>query len=203
MKTEIIKTSKLNNNTGQVDGLPKNPRFLKDDKFMKLKKSIDQDPEMLELREVLAYDNGGELVVIGGNMRLRACKELGIKEVPCKILPKETPIEKLKAYTIKDNSSFGDWDFELLANEWDAMDLDDWGVFVPMNPPEIDYSILDGDDLTQSLDDMASGVKKAIQIEFEPEHYEEAAALVKFWRERNAYIGGMIIELLKSEKSKL
>ncbi len=63
MKTELIKTSKLSNNTGQVDGLPKNPRFLKDDKFLKLKKSIEQDPEMLELREVLAYDNGGELVV--------------------------------------------------------------------------------------------------------------------------------------------
>ena len=103
MQTQLIKVSKLKNNNGQIEGLPKNPRILKDDKFIKLKKSLEDDPEMLELREVIAYDNNGELVVICGNMRLRALKELGIKEVPTKILPNETSVEKLKAYTIKDN----------------------------------------------------------------------------------------------------
>ncbi len=78
MISKLVKISSLKNNTGQVEGLPKNPRILKDEKFEKLKKSIQDDPEMLELREVIAYDNQGDLVVICGNMRLKALKELGI-----------------------------------------------------------------------------------------------------------------------------
>ena len=131
MQTQLVKIKDLKNNTGQVEGLPKNPRILKDDKFIKLKKSLEDDPEMLELREVIAYDNNGELIVICGNMRLKALKELGIKEVPTKILPTETSVEKLKAYTIKDNVSFGDHDWEVLANEWDSEQLEDWGLDVP------------------------------------------------------------------------
>jgi len=131
MQTQIVKTSQLKNNTGQVDGLPKNPRLLKDDKFKKLKQSLQDDPEMLELREVIAYDNNGELVVICGNMRLKALQELGVKEVPTKILPKDTSVEKLKAYTIKDNVAFGEHSWEDLANEWEAADLDKWGLDVP------------------------------------------------------------------------
>ena len=131
MQTQLVKIKDLKNNTGQVEGLPKNPRILKDDKFIKLKKSLEDDPEMLELREVIAYDNNGELIVICGNMRLKALKELGIKEVPTKILPNETSVEKLKAYTIKDNVSFGDHDWEVLANEWDSEQLEGWGLDVP------------------------------------------------------------------------
>ena len=132
MQTQLVKIKDLKNNTGQVEGLPKNPRILKDDKFIKLKKSLEDDPEMLELREVIAYDNNGELIVICGNMRLKALKELGIKEVPTKILPNETSVEKLKAYTIKDNVSFGDHDWEVLANEWNSEELESWGLDVPV-----------------------------------------------------------------------
>lgn len=132
METVKIKLSKLKSNTGQVDGLPKNPRFIKDEKFEKLVKSIKEDPEMLNLREVLAYDTGTELVVIAGNMRLKACKELGIKEVPCKILPTDTPLQKLKAYTIKDNVSFGEHDFDLLREDWDLGELESWGIDMPV-----------------------------------------------------------------------
>ena len=139
MQTQLVKIKDLKNNTGQVEGLPKNPRILKDDKFIKLKKSLEDDPEMLELREVIAYDNNGELIVICGNMRLKALKELGIKEVPTKILPTETSVEKLKAYTIKDNVSFGDHDWEVLANEWNNEQLEEWGLDVP-NWNEQDYS---------------------------------------------------------------
>jgi hypothetical protein len=131
MKTEIVKISQLKTNNGQIEGLPKNPRFLKDEKFEKLKKSLQEDPEMLELREIIAYDNNGQLVVICGNMRLRAMQDLGIKEAPTKILPTETSIEKLKAYTIKDNVGFGEHDWEILANEWDVEQLEDWGLDVP------------------------------------------------------------------------
>lgn len=132
MQQQLIKVSQLKNNTGQVEGLPKNPRLMRDEKFAKLKKSLEDDPEMMQLREVIAYDNNGELVVICGNMRLRALKDLGIKEVPVKVLPTDTPVEKLKAYTIKDNVPFGEHDWSDLANEWDADLLADWGVDVPI-----------------------------------------------------------------------
>jgi site-specific DNA-methyltransferase (adenine-specific) len=136
MQTQLIKVKDLKNNTGQIEGLPKNPRILKDDKFIKLKKSLEDDPEMLQLREVIVYDNNGELIVICGNMRLKALKELGIKEVPTKILPSDTPIEKLKAYTIKDNVSFGDHDWSLLS-EWDSEQLEEWGLEVPSFETEV------------------------------------------------------------------
>lgn len=131
MQVQLIDIKKLKNNTGQIEGLPKNPRLLKDDKFWKLVKSIQEDPEMLDLREIIAYDNNGELVVICGNMRLKASKEANLKEVPVKILPANTPIQKLKAYTIKDNVSFGENDWEDLANNWDAEQLTDWGLNIP------------------------------------------------------------------------
>jgi hypothetical protein len=131
MKQQLVKISQLKNNTGQNKGLPKNPRILKDDKFKKLKKSIHEDPEMLELREIIAYDNNGKLVVICGNMRLRAMQDLGIKEAPTKILPPETPIEKLKAYVIKDNVSFGEHNWDTLANEWNVEELAEWGLDIP------------------------------------------------------------------------
>lgn len=131
MQQQLIKISELKNNTGQVEGLPKNPRFIKDHKYAKLKASLEADPEMMELREVIAYDNNGELVVICGNMRLRALKELGVKEVPVKVLPKETPAEKLRAYTIKDNVGFGEDSWDDLANDWNPVELEEWGLELP------------------------------------------------------------------------
>jgi hypothetical protein len=91
----------------------------------------------------------------------------------------------------------------MLANEWDAESLGEWGLDVWKNQPEVDYSILDEEDVSDQLSDMTAGVKKAIQIEFEAEHYEQAYELVKFWRERSAYVGGMVMEHLKAEKEKL
>lgn len=131
MLSELVSASRLKSNTGQVPGLPKNPRLIKDDKFDKLKKSIQDDPEMLELREVIAYEFNGELVVIAGNMRLKACTELGIKQIPTKILPPTTPIEKLKAYTIKDNIGYGDHNWPDLQIEWDVQQLSEWGLDIP------------------------------------------------------------------------
>ena len=118
-------------NTGQIAGLPANPRFIRDEKFNLLKKSIEENPEMLGLRELLVYPLGDQFVVIGGNMRLEACKALGYKTVPCKVLDAATSVEQLKAYTIKDNAGFGEWDWDLLGNEWDSAQLTEWGVDVP------------------------------------------------------------------------
>lgn len=98
MQAKIIKISDLHLNTGQIKDVPKNPRFIKDERYEALKKSIEDDPEMLQLREIVAYDNNGELVVILGNMRYRAMKELGYKDAPVKALPTETDAKKLRAY---------------------------------------------------------------------------------------------------------
>jgi DNA modification methylase len=125
-----IKIENLAPNEGQIEGLPKNPRFIKDDKFENLKKSLQDDPEMLNLRELLVFFYDKKYVIIGGNMRYRAAVDLGIKELPCKIIPPETPVSKLKAYTIKDNAGYGEWSWDDLANEWDADELDNWGVDV-------------------------------------------------------------------------
>lgn len=125
-----IRLSNLSPNSGQIEGLPANPRLIKDDKFEKLKKSLKDDPEMLELRELLVFKWGEEYVIIGGNMRYRAAVDLDIEELPCKIIPPETPIEKLKAYVMKDNIAYGDYDYDMLANDWDSEDLDDWGLDV-------------------------------------------------------------------------
>lgn len=122
-----IAVALLQCNEGQIEGLPRNPRFIKDERFKKLVKSLQDDPEMLDLRELIVYPHGKHFVVIGGNMRLRAGKELGFELMPCKILPADTPIEKLKAYVIKDNNAFGNDDFDLLANEWDTEFLEDCG----------------------------------------------------------------------------
>ena len=126
----LIPLSKIESNKGQIEGLPKNPRLIKDGKFEALKKSIEQDPEMTALRELLVIEHNGKYVIIGGNMRYRAMKDLGIKEAPCKVIPADTDVEKLKAYTIKDNAGYGEWDWDDLANEWCDEPLSDWGVDV-------------------------------------------------------------------------
>ena len=128
---------KIENNFGQIEGLPKNPRFIRDHKYEKLVKSIQDDPEMLLLRELVVYPLNNKYVVIMGNMRLRACTELGYKTMPCKILHSGTPLEKLKAYTIKDNVSYGEHNWDLIANEWDVEQLKEWAVDLPVNTVEI------------------------------------------------------------------
>lgn len=128
MQARTIKLSDLHLNTGQIKDVPKNPRFIKDERYEALKKSIEDDPEMLQLRELVAYDNNGELVVILGNMRYRAMKELGYKDAPVKVLPPETDAKKLRAYIQKDNIAFGQNDWDLLGNEWDVEELQDFGL---------------------------------------------------------------------------
>ena len=187
----------------EVKANAKNPRIIKDDKFRKLVKSIQEFPDMLNKRPLIVYtDVDNKYVVLGGNMRLKACKEIGLKEVPV-ILADEWTEEQKAEFLVKDNVGFGEWDWDVLANEWNAELLNDWGLYVPEIPSEVDYSILDDEDLDGELNDMADGVKKAIQIEFEAEHYDQAAELVKFWREQSGYVGGMIMEYLKAEKDKL
>lgn len=142
-------------NEGQMYGLPRNPRWIRDARFEALKKSIEDAPEMLDLREILVYPladlEGHEdhYIVIGGNMRLRACIELGYKELPCKVLDLETPVKKLREYVIKDNQAFGQDDYDLLSSEWSDEELQDWGFELPYGAGEFtdeDYENEEGGD---------------------------------------------------------
>jgi tRNA G10 N-methylase Trm11 len=128
IQSVLLPISDLETNKGQVEGLAKNPRLIRDERYNKLKRSIEENPEMLALRECLVFPHGKKYVVIGGNMRYRAQRELGYTEIVCKIIPPQTPVEDLRAYTIKDNAGFGEWDFDTLANEWNPEDLASWGV---------------------------------------------------------------------------
>jgi hypothetical protein len=190
-----IKNVKLS----EVKSNPNNPRIIKDDKFNKLVKSIKEFPKMLEIRPIVV---NADMIVLGGNMRLKACKEAGLKEVPV-IFAHDLTEEEQRQFIIKDNVGFGEWDWDMLANEWEPEALKEWGLDVPNWGETPNYDILDDDEANGQLEDMTSGVKKAIQIEFDLEHYDEAFELVKFWREQGAYVGAMIVEHLKAEKHKL
>jgi hypothetical protein len=192
MKSQKVKISEVKAN-------PNNPRIIKDDKFAKLVKSITDFPQMLNLRPIVVND---DMIVLGGNMRLKACKEAGLKEVPI-IKASELTEQQQKEFIVKDNVGYGEWDWDDLANNWESEELNEWGLNVPQFEAPVDYSILDSIDLTNELSEMTNGVKKAIQIEFEAEHYEEASELVKFWREQQLYIGGFLMEKLNEEKNKL
>ncbi len=106
---------------------PNNPRFIKDDKFKNLVKSIKEFPEMLSLRPVVVNK---DMIILGGNMRYKAAKEAGLKEIPILIANNITQ-EQEREFLIKDNTSGGEWDWDILANEWDADELNDWGLETP------------------------------------------------------------------------
>jgi hypothetical protein len=106
---------------------PNNPRLIKDDKFEKLVKSIKEFPEMLDIRPIVV---NSDMVILGGNMRFKACKEAGLKEIPVIVADNLTE-EQQREFLIKDNTSGGEWDFEILANEWDVEQLEDWGLDMP------------------------------------------------------------------------
>lgn len=130
---------------------PTNPRVLRDEKFAKLVQSIRDFPDMLNKRPIIAVtDTDGKLMVLGGNMRLRACIDLKMKEVPV-ILADEWTEEQRREFIIKDNVGFGEWDWDQLANEWDAGELADWGLDFP-KVPDFDAGTMDDQG---SLDEIA------------------------------------------------
>lgn len=202
VKVEELKPIQIINNNGQLEGLPKNPRLIKDENFEKLKKSISECKIMTSIREVVVYPFNENYIVIAGNMRFKAMEELGFKKIPCKILPESTPMKVVREIAIKDNNHSGENDWDVISSDWDSEELNDWGLEVFIEE-DVDYSILDDEDVSEQLTSMTKGVKKAIQIEFEAEHYNAAAELVKFFREEKLYIGGFLIKKLKEEKEKI
>ena len=135
---ELVSIKEVKNNED-------NPRFIKDAKFKKLVKSIKEFPEMLKLRPIVV---NSDMVVLGGNMRLKACKEAGLTEVWI-LKADELTKEQEREFIVKDNVGFGEWDWDLLANEWSSIQLDDWGMDAWQNLEDIDtsddFSLPDGD----------------------------------------------------------
>jgi len=141
----------------QVKTNDSNPRYIKDEKFKKLVKSIKQFPEMLQARPIVVNK---DMVVLGGNMRLRACQEAGLKEVFIKVV--DWSEEKQNEFIIKDNVGFGEWDWDILANEWNTTDLEDWGLDgFPFN------------DDVQDEKDLSDNLKQSFKIEIDLETEEE------------------------------
>jgi hypothetical protein len=114
-------------NINEIKPNPNNPRIIKDEKFKKLVKSIQDFPQMLELRPIVIDENN---IVLGGNMRLKACIEAGLKDVPVK-QAKELTEEQKKEFIVKDNVGYGEWDWDDLANNWDEQLLTEWGLDIP------------------------------------------------------------------------
>ena len=119
MKTVKVKISDIKAN-------PNNPRLIKDDKFKKLVQSIKDFPEMLNIRPIVVNK---DMIILGGNMRYKACKEAGLKEIP--IIITDLSEDKQREFLIKDNTSGGEWDWEVLANEWNNEELEAWGLDLP------------------------------------------------------------------------
>lgn len=178
-ETKNIRMSLLELNEGQMYGLPKNPRWIRDARYEALKKSIQDAPEMLELRELLVYPlddmegHEGKFIIIGGNMRYRACLELGYQEIPCKVIPLETPVKKLREYVIKDNEGFGQNDWDLLSAEWETDELQSYGMELDYIAPVSDVNI---DDLFEEekkeTEAEAKKEKPVIMVEI-PEEFED------------------------------
>ncbi len=176
MKTEKIAINKIKLN-------PNNPRLIKDDKFAKLVQSIKDFPEMLEIRPIVVND---DMIILGGNMRFKACKEAGLKEVSI-IKVSGLSAEKQREFLIKDNVSGGEWDWQLLQ-EWDSLELESWGLDVigfDLDSDELgtDFSLPDGDkapfqQMTFTLaDEQAEQIKNAIQDIKETEEYKYAETM--------------------------
>ena len=191
MKQKVSITSVIENS--------QNPRFIRDSKFKKLVNSIIEFPEMLEKRPLVVDEN---MVVLGGNMRLKACKSAGLSEVWVDVAEGWNEKQK-KEFIVKDNVGFGEWDWDVLANEWNTEQLTEWGLNLPEFDRDLDYGILDEIDLDTELDEMTGNVKKAIQIPFDSVDYERAFELVKEFRDQKIYVGKLLIQKLEDEKNTL
>ncbi|QDP52939.1 MAG: hypothetical protein Tp165SUR256671_20 [Prokaryotic dsDNA virus sp.] len=144
---EQIKIYKIKTN-------PKNPRIIKNDKYKKLVKSIQEFPEMLKLRPIVVDEN---MMVLGGNMRLKACKEAGMKEVWIDIAEGLTDEQK-DEFIVKDNVGFGEWEWDMLANEWDSVKLAEWGLDVWQN---------EDDKFDSDVNDISDNIGEEFRVEVE------------------------------------
>ena len=154
----------------EIKSNPNNPRIIKDHKFKQLVKSIQDFPQMLELRPIVIDENN---MVLGGNMRLKACLEAGLTDVPV-IHANNLSEEKKKEFIVKDNVGYGEWDWDDLANNWDALELTEWGLDIP----NFDAEGFADKNKELSLDDVSDSM--TINLKYtEDEYYIVKEALLK------------------------
>lgn len=172
-----------------------NPRTINKHKFQKLVNSVKEFPEMLSLRPIIVDKDN---VILGGNMRYKACKELGLKEVYI-IQAADLDDKQAQEFIVKDNVGFGEWDWDILANAFDNVELKEWGLDVWQPEEDVDYSVLEELDLEDTLVEKESGVKRAIQIEFEAEHYDEANELISKARKEGKDVGWIVLNAFRND----
>jgi hypothetical protein len=182
MQVKKVKISEIKTN-------PKNPRLIKDDKFKKLVKSIQEFPQMLELRPIVVDENN---IVLGGNMRLKACIEVGLKEVYI-VQAADLTEEQKNQFIVKDNVGFGEWDWDVLANEWEAVKLEEWGLDVWQLNMDNDFEdaedIITNNEKYDHVDDIAvnylnSDVKK-FEIYINHEDYDTVVTKINSIKKNN------------------
>jgi hypothetical protein len=161
MESKLVKISEVKLN-------PNNPRQIKDDKFKNLIKSIKDFPEMLNIRPIVVNE---DMVILGGNMRFRACKEAGLKEVPI-IVANNLTEDQQREFLIKDNVSGGEWDWDLLANEWEVQQLNDWGLEVWQNDEMSNLNEYEGLDAESKLDKFLNSELKRMFLVYDNETFE-------------------------------
>jgi hypothetical protein len=149
----------------QIKSNPNNPRIIKDNKFKQLVKSIQDFPQMLELRPIVIDENN---VVLGGNMRLKACLEAGLTDVPV-IHANNLTEEKKKEFIVKDNVGYGEWDWDILANEWDILELTEWGLDIWK--PNSELGLGDFFKESQQEDEKKEELINKIILEYSDEEY--------------------------------
>lgn len=164
METRKIKLADIQPNRGQIEGLPRNPRKWDKEEMDRLKRSIEETPELMEARGLIVVEHEGKYVVLGGNMRLAVLQGLdNIEFTPCIVIPQDTPLRKLKEIAIKDNAKFGEWDYDALADEWNEFDLADYGINDFSEDPDDKPA---GDGNASPVDDRVT-----IEIELSPDEF--------------------------------
>jgi ParB-like chromosome segregation protein Spo0J len=193
MQTKTVKISEIKPN-------PNNPRLIKDEKFVKLVNSIKGFPEMLKIRPIVV---NSDMIVLGGNMRLKACKEAGLKEIPI-IFADDLTEEQQQEFIIKDNVGFGEWDWDMIANEWEPEQLEDWGLDVPgfalgdSISNTNDYTDLD---VESKLDKFLDAKIKSLNIPFESSEFDDVVLRLENYLEKfglNNY-KEMVYKMLENE----
>ena len=170
---------------------PNNPRLIKDDNFKKLVQSIKDFPEMLDIRPIVV---NADMVILGGNMRFKACKEAGLKEVPI-IIADNLNEQQQREFLIKDNVSGGEWDFEILANEWDTEQLEEWGLEIPSFEENEDF---DTEKSSTSVLDYLKFAKYSVPIS--TNEIEELSKILESYIEENSVPNGFVTKIIECLK---
>jgi len=190
MEIKNVKLSEIKSN-------PNNPRVIKDDKFRKLVNSIQEFPKMLEIRPIVV---NADMIVLGGNMRLKACKEAGLKEVPV-IFADDLTEDEQKQFIIKDNVGFGEWDWDIIANEWDAEIISSWGLDVWNVDDMTNATNYDGLDQSSKLDKFLDAEIKRMFLVYDNDTFENVVTWFNNLQEKHGLENHsqVVLKLMENE----